>query len=64
MTPDEEERRLLVADDKLEIAAAMLQRFVANGSPESYRQLAAIQLDVRHAMAAVRDILKARGLLR
>ena len=63
MNTDEENRHLRLAVDKLETAAAALQRFVWTGGPQSYQQLAAIELDVRHGMAAVRDIGKARGVI-
>lgn len=64
MTHEEENRLLLTANDKLEIAAAALQRFIAWGTPESYQQLAGIELEVRHGLAAVRDIAKARGVIK
>ncbi len=72
MTLDEETRLLALAHDKLEIAAAALARFVATGSParrrhprgwtvEDYRQLAGMELEVRHAKAAIHDIRRARA---
>lgn len=60
MTPDDENRRLALAYDKLEIAAAALQVFVGAGSPDGYRQLAGMELEVRHAMAAIQEIQRAR----
>jgi hypothetical protein len=60
MTPDDENRRLALAYDKLEIAAAALQGFVGAWSPEQYQQLAGMELEVRHAMAAIKEIQRAR----
>jgi hypothetical protein len=61
MTPVDNDRLLAVALDKCETAAAALQRFVGTGTPEGYRQLARIELDVRHAMAAIGEVQRTRS---
>lgn len=61
MTADEENRLLQVANDKLEDAAAALQRFPTNRTVASSLLRSGIELEVRHAMAAIRDIRQARG---
>jgi hypothetical protein len=57
MTRTQEDRALRVAIERLEIAATMLQRCPM--SPPG-AVLAGIELEVRHGLAAVKDITRAR----
>lgn len=61
MTPQEENRLLGVAADTLDTAAAQLQSLATRTtSGHLHQELAGIEREVRHAMAAVRDIRTAR----